>query len=149
MFGKIVRICVLLLLFYAVGMSTFNFINSHELAGMFGSDVGFLKGDNHLQQMEIEELKDGVSLSHNALRALIAKDLEQDIKIGTNDYFIEEIWQRIDELEKDVEQCLVKNEHLWYHYKQTRKNQNDIFRILEEIERTFKEHYHGPKPLLY
>jgi hypothetical protein len=52
-------------------------------------------------------------------------------------------------LEEDVQQCLAQDEHLWYHLKQTRKVQNDIFNILEETERVFKEHYHGPRPLLY
>lgn len=55
----------------------------------------------------------------------------------------------IELLEEAVGQCLAQDEHLWYHLKQTRKVQNDIFNILEETERVFKEHYHGPRPLLY
>jgi len=55
----------------------------------------------------------------------------------------------IELLEEAVGQCLAQDEHLWHHLQQTRKVQNDIFNILEETERVFKEHYHGPKPLLY
>lgn len=86
-----------------------------------------------------------------------------DSELSLHYLMIEDLDNKLFDIEKDVQQCLVENEHLWYHYDFTRKTQNDILEMvgengkdieevhneLQETNKEFEEHYHGPKPLLY
>jgi uncharacterized protein YoxC len=82
-------------------MSTFNFINSHELAGMFGSDVGVLKGTNTYIIAKIEKLEEGMGVSHQAIKTIVEKVGEQD--------------EAIIKVEKDIDKLNARVVHIEYH----------------------------------
>jgi len=108
MLGKIVRIAVLLVLFYAAGMSTFNFINMHELAGMAGTDIGFLKGGAIHTEARLNQLEKATSVTHQAIKAIVIKIADQDSELAV-------LNQRNLNLEETVDKVNAKLNEVIYH----------------------------------
>lgn len=115
MFAKIVRVVVLLLLFYAVGLSTFNFVNSHEFSGMVGSDVGTLKGENSYIKERIITLESGVSLSHQAIKAIVIKVSNQDDMIHKHEVKVNQYRDMWLKTEKDLDYLNARVQQIEYN----------------------------------
>lgn len=108
MFAKIVRVVIMLVLFYAAGMATFNFINLHELAGMAGSDIGFLKGGVIYTEARLNQLEKATSVSHQAIKAIVIKVSDQDSELAV-------LNQRNLDLESTVDKINAKLNEVIYH----------------------------------
>jgi len=101
MLAKIVRVVVLLLLIYAVGMSTFNLVSIHELSGLFGGDVGILKGESTYIRAKIESLDETVE--------------SLDTKVDTHKETVEKYHKMWVKAEKDIDKLNARVVHIEYH----------------------------------
>ena len=96
MLRKIVSVVAVLLLLYAVGMSSFNFVNSHELAGLWGGDFGTLKSEATYVREQIKVLKEGVGVSHTTIKTLAEEQKATAMKYR-------ELWDKVEKNYRDID----------------------------------------------
>ena len=151
---KDVFIILFILVTFLLGV--FNFRASQEAVRHIYSNFERIDVNFQLSEEKFDGVYDELDWNYETfqtlgpvLEMLHKHDLETLNMLIKLTHEVEKNSTSIELIEEAVGQCLAQDEHLWYHLQQTRKVQNDIFNILEEVERVFKEHYHGPKPLLY
>jgi len=126
MWRKFVLTAAILLLFYAVGLSTFNFVNSHELAGLWGGDFGTLKSEATYVREQINVLKEGVGVSHTAI-----KTLAEEQRATAKKY--KELWDKVEKNYKDIDHINARVNEVIYHRtweikKKIRENRTNLIR---------------------
>lgn len=146
-------VLIIVLVFLSLGLSIFNFRATKETVNYLNNRIDATQDGTVKSLDQVFEELDWQYDRMKELGPILIKMGDRDIQttkmLVVLAQEIKLIDDRVKQIEESVQQCLVQDEHLWYHLQQTRKTQNDLFGVLDKTQKVFEKHYHGPKPLLY
>lgn len=134
MFKKFVNVVAILLILYAVGLSTLNYVNSHDFAGAVGNDVGINKGDINLLIVESVVMRDQIEKNLDTMAKISIVLDSMSVTIIHNAIDTSTLGYLYIDLEKDLDKlnAIVQASEYHHEFEYKRKVVENRKKLMEE-----------------